>query len=62
MTRDEAMALCTRHNREHPDRSAYRWFPRRDDRGNWTVARAALSAPVRRATPPEARPVAHSLT
>jgi hypothetical protein len=62
MTRNEAAALCARHNREHPDRSAYRWFPRRDDRDNWSVARAALSAPVPRPLPPEPRPLAGSLT
>jgi hypothetical protein len=49
MTHDEATALSARHNREHPDRAAYRWFARRDSAsGEWSVARARLPAAVRR--------------
>jgi hypothetical protein len=42
MSRDEAQARCDELNREHPDRTTYRWFPRKDGSGDWVVARVAV--------------------
>jgi hypothetical protein len=41
MTRDEATAEAARLNREHPERSRYRWAAREAE-GEWAVVRVAL--------------------
>jgi hypothetical protein len=42
MRKDEAQARSEQLNREHPDRATYRWFPREDGPGGWTVARVTV--------------------
>jgi hypothetical protein len=41
MTRSEAAALCGQMNREHPERTIYKWLARPAEQG-WEVVRVEL--------------------
>jgi hypothetical protein len=62
MTHQEAVDESERLRREHPDRHAANWLPRRLDSGGWTVVRVPAARPRGRrdlrgeVAPPPPRP------
>jgi hypothetical protein len=48
MTHDEASARAAELNDAHPERDRYRWSPREDEGGGWSVARFELPKQLRR--------------
>lgn len=42
MTREEAQAASAQLNGEHPERDQFRWFAKRDEKSEWSVARMRL--------------------
>jgi hypothetical protein len=44
MTRDEALAACSKLAEEHEDRTTHRWIPREGAEGTWEVAKIKVPA------------------
>ena len=42
MTREEAIAECSRLALEHPDRATHSWLPREGMPGEWTVVKVGV--------------------
>jgi hypothetical protein len=42
MTREQAIAECSRLAREHPDRATHSWLPRELAAGEWAVVRVGV--------------------
>jgi hypothetical protein len=56
MTRDEAIAECSRLAREHPDRATHSWLPRELAPGEWAVVKVGVPGQRPLGTRTEAKP------
>jgi hypothetical protein len=56
MTRDEAIAECSRLAREHPDRATHSWLPRELAPGEWAVVKVGVPGQRPLGTMQEAKP------
>ena len=56
MTRNEAIAECSRLALEHPDRATHSWLPREAAPGEWAVVRVGIPGSRPLGTTQEARP------
>jgi hypothetical protein len=56
MTREEAIAECSRLALEHPDRTTHSWLPREGAPGEWSVVRVGIPSPGPLHTAQESRP------
>ena len=56
MTREEAIAECSRLALEHPQRATHSWLPREGTHGEWTVVKVGVPGRRPLETAQEARP------
>ena len=56
MSREEALAECSRLGREHPDRATHSWMPRKLEDGEWTVVKLGVAQERPFGTTQEAKP------
>ena len=56
MTRDEAIAECSRLARDHPDRATHSWLPRELTEGKWAVVKVGVPGQRPLGTLTEAKP------
>jgi hypothetical protein len=56
MTREEALAECSRMAREDDDRATHSWLPRELAPGEWAVARVGMATQRPLGTRQEAKP------
>ena len=56
MTRDEAIAECSRLAREHDDRATHSWLPRELGPGHWAVVKVGVPRHAPLGSITEARP------
>ncbi len=56
MSRDEALAECSRLAQEHPDRTTHSWMPRKLEDGEWTVVKLGVAQKRPLGSTQEAKP------